>query len=43
MFWTANSDKEIGIVENAHEQAIWTLKWHPLGHILASGSNDNNT
>ena len=27
----------------AHEQAIWTLDWHPLGHILASGSNDRLT
>ena len=25
----------------AHEQAIWTLAWHPLGHLLTSGANDN--
>ncbi|KAF2836697.1 WD40 repeat-like protein [Patellaria atrata CBS 101060] len=27
----------------AHEFAIWTLNWHPVGHILASGSNDRIT
>lgn len=27
----------------AHEGMIWTLSWHPLGHILASGSNDHST
>lgn len=27
----------------AHEYSIWSLDWHPLGHILASGSNDRAT
>ncbi|ROV99158.1 hypothetical protein VMCG_06657 [Cytospora schulzeri] len=27
----------------AHDMAIWSLDWHPLGHILASGSNDRLT
>lgn len=27
----------------AHDFAIWTLDWHPLGHVLASGSNDRIT
>lgn len=27
----------------AHDFAIWSLDWHPLGHILASGSNDRAT
>lgn len=30
-------------VPHAHESAIWALDWHPLGHILASGSNDRIT
>ncbi|EMC99017.1 hypothetical protein BAUCODRAFT_146005 [Baudoinia panamericana UAMH 10762] len=30
-------------VEHAHEYAIWNMDWHPLGHILASGSNDRAT
>lgn len=27
----------------AHDFTVWTLDWHPLGHILASGSNDRVT
>lgn len=27
----------------AHESHVWSLDWHPLGHILASGSNDKVT
>ena len=27
----------------AHEEPIWSLDWHPTGHILASGSNDRCT
>ncbi|KAF7846344.1 hypothetical protein BT93_L4516 [Corymbia citriodora subsp. variegata] len=25
----------------SHESSIWSLSWHPLGHILATGSNDH--
>ena len=28
-------------VQYAHESSIWSLSWHPLGHILATGSNDH--
>lgn len=42
-YWLVNSNKELALLEQAHDQAIWTLEWHPLGHILATGSNDNNT
>lgn len=27
----------------AHEASIWDLDWHPVGHILCSGSNDHTT
>ncbi|KAF2270301.1 WD40 repeat-like protein [Lojkania enalia] len=27
----------------AHDFTVWTLDWHPLGHLLASGSNDRVT
>ncbi|CAK7268383.1 pre-mRNA cleavage and polyadenylation factor (CPF) complex subunit [Sporothrix epigloea] len=30
-------------VPYAHDFAIWSLDWHPLGHILVSGSNDRIT
>lgn len=46
-FWsTANPSVPLGQSfgargNAAHEAAIWTLSWHPLGHLLCSGSNDN--
>ncbi|KAI5779716.1 WD40-repeat-containing domain protein [Geopyxis carbonaria] len=27
----------------AHEYAVWSMEYHPLGHILCSGSNDRIT
>ncbi|SZF04409.1 unnamed protein product [Blumeria hordei] len=30
-------------INHAHEFPVWSLDWHPLGHILASGSNDRST
>jgi polyadenylation factor subunit 2 len=30
-------------IQHAHDFSIWSLDWHPLGHILASGSNDRVT
>lgn len=42
-YWLVHNDKETILLEQAHDQAVWTLEWHPLGHILATGSNDNNT
>lgn len=41
MFYSA--DKEVGAIEQAHDSIVWTLAWHPLGHILCSGSNDHTS
>lgn len=30
-------------VAYAHDSAVWSLDWHPQGHILCSGSNDRAT
>ena len=30
-------------MDDAHDTIIWSLAWHPMGHILASGSNDHST
>jgi len=30
-------------VAYAHESAVWSLDWHPQGHLLCSGSNDRAT
>ena len=44
LFYLFNStDKEVGGMEEAHEGMVWSLAWHPMGHILASGSNDHTT
>lgn len=41
LFWTVGTDKEVGGMEQAHDSVVWSLSWHPMGHILASGSNDH--
>lgn len=43
MFWHVGADKEVGAIEQAHDSIVWTLAWHPLGHILCSGSNDHSS
>lgn len=36
------SEKPVAEIEYAHEEhAVWDLGWHPVGHVLASGSNDH--
>eukprot|EP00117_Sycon_ciliatum_P043167 scpid81393/ scgid31290/ pre-mRNA 3&apos; WD repeat-containing protein 33; WD repeat-containing protein WDC146 len=42
LFWMSNTDKAVGAIETAHEGAVWSLAWHPLGHMLVSGSNDHS-
>lgn len=41
LFLCIRVEKEVGGMEMAHEGMIWSLAWHPLGHILCSGSNDH--
>lgn len=31
------------VLQAAHDWSIWSMDWHPMGHILASGSNDKAT
>merc|ERR1712226_1278334 len=40
LYWDISLDKQVGGIENAHDGIIWDIKWHPLGHIVASASND---
>ncbi|KAJ2389768.1 WD repeat-containing protein 33, partial [Coemansia sp. RSA 2611] len=42
-FWMTNDTRPKACVEGAHASQIWSLDWHPMGHILASGSNDKTT
>lgn len=43
MFWIVGCEREIASMDNAHEGMVWSLAWHPLGHILCSGSNDHTS
>lgn len=45
-YWSmcaANPEEAIHTVEDAHESNVWSLQWHPFGHLLCSGSNDHTT
>lgn len=39
MFWLAGRPdaQGEGCIPAAHEAAVWSTAWHPLGHVLASG------
>lgn len=40
LFWEVGNEQPIGSMEKAHDSLITRLDWHPVGHLLASGSND---
>ncbi|KAJ1820058.1 WD repeat-containing protein 33 [Coemansia sp. RSA 2675] len=42
-FWMTDDTAIRGEVQGAHASQIWSLAWHPMGHVLASGSNDHTT
>lgn len=31
------------VLEYAHDSNVWSLAFHPLGHLLCSASNDHTT
>jgi polyadenylation factor subunit 2 len=42
-YWIVGNENPQAKVPNAHDSAVWDLAWHPLGHILCSGSNDQTS
>jgi len=40
MFWLANQSTPQTKISNAHDTTIWSVSWHPMGHLLSSGSSD---
>jgi polyadenylation factor subunit 2 len=42
-FWVTEDSNPITSIEAAHVTSVFALGWHPMGHILASGSNDHTT
>ena len=43
LFWLVGQEGPQAEIRNGHEAAVWSLAWHPMGHVLCSGSNDNTT
>lgn len=43
IYWMIGEDQPVGQVDGGHESLIWTMAWHPLGHVLATASNDHST
>ncbi|KAI8369497.1 WD40-repeat-containing domain protein [Radiomyces spectabilis] len=43
LFWMTGQDQPVGEQETAHDSNIWSMDWHPVGHILVTGSNDHTT
>ncbi len=42
-FWTHASSSPAATVYDAHDNMVSSLRWHPLGHVLCSGSRDQQT
>ncbi|KAI9006175.1 WD40-repeat-containing domain protein, partial [Gaertneriomyces semiglobifer] len=43
MYWHVGIDHHVAAIPTAHESSVFALDWHPMGHILVSGSNDHTT
>eukprot|EP00455_Lapot_gusevi_P007389 TRINITY_DN13159_c0_g1_i5.p1 TRINITY_DN13159_c0_g1~~TRINITY_DN13159_c0_g1_i5.p1 ORF type:complete len:658 (+),score=108.73 TRINITY_DN13159_c0_g1_i5:128-2101(+) len=43
MFWLVGDEECVAEVRHAHDNSVWDVAWHPLGHLLCSGSNDHTT
>ncbi|KAH6582238.1 hypothetical protein BASA50_008024 [Batrachochytrium salamandrivorans] len=43
IFWEVGLDVPLAVMESAHDNSVYSLDWHPLGHMLVSGSNDHTT
>ena len=43
LFWEVGQENPVAKIHQAHENSIWSLSWHPVGHILCSGGNDQTT
>eukprot|EP00483_Globobulimina_turgida_P012266 UN12288 len=42
-YWIVGEPEFAAEIHKAHEQIIWDMAWHPMGHILASASQDFTT
>lgn len=42
-FWEVGSTEPVASIPSAHQSSVWDLDWHPMGHLLATSSNDQST
>lgn len=40
LYWALGHTTPRASIDQAHDSNVWALAWHPLGHIVCSGSND---
>ncbi|KAI9895228.1 hypothetical protein PsorP6_018405 [Peronosclerospora sorghi] len=43
MYWEVGKDHALATIPQAHDTAVWDIQWHPVGHVVATGSNDHST
>jgi len=41
LYWMVGHEGPQAEIRQGHEAAVWSLAFHPMGHVLCSGSNDN--
>lgn len=42
-YWNVDSATPVGKLDSAHDSNVWSMDYHPMGHILVTASNDNTT
>lgn len=42
-YWNLDTPNPVDTVEFAHEGQVWSMDFHPIGHLLATGSSDHTT
>lgn len=42
-YWVVGQTDPVASVPCAHQSSVWDVDWHPMGHILATASNDQTT
>lgn len=42
-FRFCSKESALASVPQAHDTAVWDIQWHPVGHVVATGSNDHST
>lgn len=42
-YWNLDTPNAVDTVEFAHEGQVWSMDFHPVGHLLATGSSDHTT